>query len=146
MLGVDSFLFALGTEVVVGALRALVADTSDGRCFAAIAGDTFMRLDLRLVLVISLHEVFVAHQLDLLDSLLNHITHILKAELSSLLALTTRFTFLVEFCALALEAGHVVSIAFLWDSALFTWLTFLVDLSTLALGAFSYTFLFGRQF
>lgn len=39
VLTMDSFLFALGTEVVVRALRALVADTGDGRCFTAIADD-----------------------------------------------------------------------------------------------------------
>lgn len=103
-----------------------------------------------LVLIVNLHEVFVTHRLDLLISFLNHITHTVKAELSSFLAFTARITFLVEFCALALEAGNVVSETFSCGSTLFARLTFLVDLGSLTLGAFSYTlhalFLFGWLF
>jgi hypothetical protein len=90
------------------------------------------------VLVVSLHELLVAHQLDLLLSLLDHVGHILKAEFPGLLALTTRIAFLVEFGAFALEAFHVFSEAIFFGSTLLARVAFLVDLSSFALEAFTF--------
>lgn len=135
VLGVDAFLFALSTEVVVWALSTLVADTGDGGCFTGVTNDARVYINLLgvllLVLLVDLHEFLITEGFDLFCDLTSDIAHIFEAELSSLLALATRLTLGVYLGAFALEAGDVVSKALAFRSAFTSGSTFLAGLSFL---------------
>lgn len=94
------------TKIIVMALRALVADTSDGHCLTAITSVTFMNFSITLHHL--LFKLFVTNSCNFCLDLFVNLTKILKTELASLLAPLARLTFFVEFGALTVKADSVL--------------------------------------
>lgn len=106
MVAMCTFRLTSLTKVIVIALRAFVADTSNRHGLTAVTSVTFMNFSVALAHL--LFELFITNCSYFCLDLFVNFTKILKTELASLLAPLAWLTFFVEFGTLTVKANSVL--------------------------------------